>query len=170
MPGKKYRRVCFRGRTLPVLARLLSELSARDIFAGQPRAAADGCLPWRGSRRFPSARLAGRGAVLPALLSADSENIRSLSALNHLVVKAEPSVGLCELLQEALQSIACARPGFNTFSVASWWFFDPVTCCQCRNCFFSLLCLSTCHQVGFALQQTAAEVELDIITVTTDCF
>lgn len=69
LPGKKYRRVCFRGRTLPVLARLLSELSARDIFAGQPRAAAAGCLPWLGSQQLPGARLPGWGAVLPALLS-----------------------------------------------------------------------------------------------------
>lgn len=35
---------------------------------------------------------------------------------------------------------------------------------------FSLLCLSTCHQANFALQQTAAEVELVNITVTTEWF
>lgn len=39
-----------------------------------------------------------------------------------------------------------------------------------KSVFFSLLCLSTCHQVSFALQQTAAEVELVNITVTTDWF
>lgn len=78
-----------------------------------------GVYPGQGGRRL--AVLALQGEVLSFLPSsaADRDNIGSPSGLNHLVVKAQPSLGLWELLQEALQSISCARPGFNTFSVAS---------------------------------------------------
>lgn len=57
--GKKYRGVCFRGRTFSVLARRLSYLSTWDIFTGQPRAAAVLCLPWLGAGGTPSGWLPG---------------------------------------------------------------------------------------------------------------
>lgn len=130
LPGKKSSRVFFRGRTLPVLARLLSELSARDIFAGQPQAATAGC-----SGQCSPSRVRCCPSCSAELLT--ERTFRSPSGLNQLMVKAEPSLGLAELLQEALQSITCAaRPGFNTFSVASSWLCDPVTCCQSRNWYF----------------------------------
>lgn len=66
--GKKYRRVCFKGRTFSVLARLLSYLSAWDIFTGQPGAAAILYLPWLENRRYPIS-LASRGEMLSFLVS-----------------------------------------------------------------------------------------------------
>lgn len=78
--GKKYRRVCFKGRTFSVLARLLSYLSAWDIFTGQPGAAATLCLPWLENRRYPIS-LASRGEMLSFLVSwaVESDNVWALS-------------------------------------------------------------------------------------------